>query len=477
MKKFFISINIIFLISFTSCEKLLDKEPRNQLSIEDLFKDVSGAKTALAGAYRSLLSIDLYHRNLMVYPDLLGGNIKYSRTVNIALDDVYNLIQIANQSSMNATYASLYEHLNNINNIITYTPNAQGQPTQKNRILAEAKCLRALAHFDLLRIFSKPYNTTADASHLGIALMLKPQLITDPLPVRSTSAQSYQSVIQDLIDAIALFENSNPIFSSGSSQTFFFNNTAKALLSKVYLYTNNWDKAYEYADDVIRNGGYSLLSNANYAASWLTRTPSVESIFEIALESNFSGTSLGSYYEISNSGGFRMYAATSDILALYSANDIRRNASLFNTVTISNINYSFTRKYATGGTSATPVKILRLSELYLIRAEAAAERTPTNFTQANADVSLIIRRADPTATNTNFSNKADLVDAILLERRKELAFEGNLLYDLLRKGKNLNRVDCNAAICSLPFTDNRLVMPIPAITTDVNPRMIQNTDY
>ncbi|MRX47103.1 RagB/SusD family nutrient uptake outer membrane protein [Pedobacter puniceum] len=477
MKKFFIYINIVFLISFTSCEKLLDKDPVDQLSIEDLFKDVSGSKTALAGAYRTLLSIELYHRNLMVLPDLLGGNIKYSRTVNIALDDVYNLAQTANQSSMNTTYSGLYQHLNNVNNIIFYTPSAEGQIAQKNRILAEAKCLRALAHFELLRVFAKPYNTTPDASHLGIALILKPQLITDPLPVRSTAAQSYQAVIQDLLDAITLFENSSPVFSSGAQQTFFSIYAAKALLAKVYLYTNNWDKAYEYADDVIRNGGYSLLTNANYVASWATRTPSVECIFEIALESNFSGSSLGSFYEVTGVGGFRMYAATNDILNLYGSNDIRRSASLFNTVAINNVNYAFTKKYAAGSINATPVKILRLSEIYLIRAEAAAEKVQSNFTQANADLSSIIRRADPTAANTNFSTKTDLIDAILLERRKELAFEGNLLYDLLRKGKNISRVDCNATICSLPFTDNRLVMPIPASTIDVNPNMVQNADY
>lgn len=477
MKKLVLYINFVFLISFTSCEKLLDKDPVDQLSIEDLFKDVSGARTALAGAYRSLLSTELYQRNLMVFPDLIGGNIKYSRTNNILLEDVYNLSQIADQSSMNATYADLYKQLNNVNNIIAYTPTAEGQPLQKNRILAEAKCLRALAHFDLLRIYSKPYNATPDASHLGVSLILKPQLITEPLPVRSTSAQSYQAVIQDLLDAIILFEDSNPVFSSGLTQTYFSLNAAKALLAKVYLYSNNWDKAYEYADDVIRNGGYTLLSNANYVSSWETRIPSIESIFELAIETNFSGSSLGTYYETSNTGGFRMYAATNDILSLYTSNDIRGNSSLYNTAVINNVTYSFTKKYANGGINATPVKLLRLSEIYLIRAEAAAEKTTADFTQSNSDLSTIIKRSDPKAANTNFTNKADLVDAILLERRKELAFEGNLVYDLLRKGKDVIRVDCNAIVCSLPFTFSRLVMPLPLATVDTNPGMIQNTDY
>jgi hypothetical protein len=146
-------------------------------------------------------------------------------------------------------------------------------------------------------------------------------------------------------------------------------------------------------------------------------------------------------------------------------------------VNISGTSYFFTKKYATGSTLATPVKILRLSEIYLIRAEAAVEKTNTDFTQANADLNTIIKRADPSAVTANYSVKTDLVNAILLERRKELAFEGNLLFDLLRKGKDIVRNDCNASICNLPNTDYRLVMPFPAETVNANRSMVQNQGY
>lgn len=465
------------LFTFFGCEKILDKDPLDRISIEDLFKDVPGAKTALNGAYRTLLSSDLYHLNLMAYPDLLAGNIKYSRTVNVRLFDIYNVNQIANSSSLNSTYLRLYDLINNTNNIIFYTPNASGVEAQKNRIIAEAKCLRALAHFNLLRVFSRPYNFTADASHLGVVVNLKPRLITDPVPVRSTSAESYQAVITDLLEAIALFDNSSVNVSQGAVQTFFSKNAAKALLAKVYLYANDWDKAYEFADDVIRNGGYTLLTNSNYVASWSGRTPSIESIFEIALETDFSAASIGSYYEISNSGGLRMYAATNDLLSLYTSTDIRGSSSLFNAFNISGTNYFFTKKYATGGVTATPVKVIRLSEMYLIRAEAAAEKQSINFTQANADLNTIRRRADTGAAIVNYTNKTDLLDAILLERRKEMAFEGELLFDLLRKGKNITRNDCNATICSLTNDDYRLIMPLPQTTVSTNGSMVQNTGY
>jgi hypothetical protein len=172
-----------------------------------------------------------------------------------------------------------------------------------------------------------------------------------------------------------------------------------------------------------------------------------------------------------------MFAATNDILSIYSATDVRGRNSLFNTVNVSGTNLLFTKKYATGSVNATPVKLLRLSEMYLIRAEAAVEKTNPDFAQANSDLNIIAKRGDLSAPTINLSTKDQLIDAVLLERRKELAFEGDLLFDLLRKGKGVNRVDCNALTCSVTNTDYRLTMPLPASTVNVNSLMVQNQGY
>lgn len=469
---------LCFLATVLSgCEKLLDKEPTDQLSLEDVFKDVSGAKTALAGAYFSLLGSSHYQRNVMVYPDLLAGNIKFSKTTNLRLDDVYNASQTALESGMNETYTALYSELNNVNNVIKYTSSAAGSDADKSKIVAEALCIRALVHFDLLRIYARPINYTNDGSHPGIVINLQPQLFSDASPVRLTAAQSYQAIVTDLQRAIANFDNTNVgILSSGYKQNYFTKASAKALLAKVYLYQGNWDAAYAMADDVIKTEPYTLLTNATYVASWTGRAPSTESIFELPIETATSGTTLGSYYDIANST-YRMYAATTDITGLYSTTDVRNRASMFNSVALSGVTYYFTKKYAAGEANATPLKVLRLSELYLIRAEAAVEKTTPDFIQANADLNLIRKRADPYATTLNITVKADFIDAVLLERRKELAFEGNLLFDLLRKKKDVARVDGTALTPNLTTNDYRLIMPIPANTVNANKFMVQNTDY
>ncbi|PWS26320.1 hypothetical protein DHW03_16175 [Pedobacter yonginense] len=468
---------IMVLFMFSSCEKILDKEPTDRISIADLFKDTQGSKAALSGAYHDLLSENHYSKNYMVYPDLLAGNIKYSKTVNNRLEDIYNANQTAILSSMNDSYTSLYAELNNVNNIISYTPSAAGSDSDKAKIIAEAKCLRALIHFDLVRAFARPFSFTADGSHIGIVVNLKPQLYGDAAPVRATVAQTYQAIVNDLTDAINTFDNNNVgILSGGSKQNYFTKTAAQALLAKVYLNANNWDKAFTTADDLIKSNQYSLISNANYVSSWTGRVPSSESIFELAIETTFSGTGLGGYYDVNNTT-YRQYAATGDITSLYSATDVRRAATMFNSVSINGTTYFFSKKYAIGGTAQTPIKVLRLSELYLIRAEAAIEKSTPDFTTANADLNLIRKRGDAAASTLNIAIKADLIDAILLERRKELAFEGNLLFDLARRKKNIARSDCNANACNLNADDTRLVMPLPANTIIANNSIIQNKDY
>ena len=113
--------------------------------------------------------------------------------------------------------------------------------------------------------------------------------------------------------------------------------------------------------------------------------------------------------------------------------------------------------------------------MYLIRAEAAAELN--NLEQANQDLNLIRLRADAAAEELNIADKTELINTILLERRKELAFEGNLHYDLLRRKQGINRMDCSAQVCNLPYEDYRLILPIPKATTDVNPKLLQNSGY
>lgn len=102
-----------------SCQGLLDKEPQNKISLEETFQDIESATVALSGAYRSLFESNYLNGNRTFYPDLAGGNLKYSATNRQILGDVYNFTADPDGGSMNSTYAQLYSILNNFETGVT----------------------------------------------------------------------------------------------------------------------------------------------------------------------------------------------------------------------------------------------------------------------------------------------------------------------------------------------------------------------
>jgi hypothetical protein len=121
------------------------------------------------------------------------------------------------------------------------------------------------------------------------------------------------------------------------------------------------------------------------------------------------------------------------------------------------------------------VKVIRLAELYLIRAEARAE-LGTNISGAQQDLDQVAQRALSSAPNNNDTGQ-DLKDAIFLERRLELCFEGHRLWDLMRKKQDIVRNQCTSLTCLIPYGSDSVILPIPQIETDVNPNIEQNPGY
>lgn len=475
MKKFTLTYILLAIVLNSGCKKLLDKDPVDKISIEDTFSDFDGARAAMLGVYTAFYETNYYNGLRSAYPDVIGGNIKYSKTGNVDLYDEYNLAATAAESDMNATYQQLYSILNNINYIIQKVPAiADGTSATRNRLVAEAKVLRALIHFDLVQLYAQPYGFTADASHLGISINLEPFFVNATAIRRSTVKETYEAIIADLKSAAVMFPATSAVYTAGSSVNYANQNTVNALLARVYLSMGDWQNAYTAADAVIATRAYTLYSNTNYVSSWLLKN-TTESIFEISVPNSFAGNSYASYFDIISGNNFLQFATTEDLLNLYTSTDVRGRNTLYNEFTVSGTKYFFCKKYATTNAIATGVKVIRLSEMYLIRAEAAAELG--NNTRANADLNTIRQRGDAAAAALNLSGKNELVEAILLERRKELNLEGFLLFDLGRRKKNIVRTDCNAITCNLNYPAAHYVLPIPEVSVRSNFRMIQNPTY
>ncbi|GGH14455.1 RagB/SusD family nutrient uptake outer membrane protein [Sphingobacterium alkalisoli] len=446
-------------ILFAGCDKFLEKEPENKVSIDVLFSDLAGAKAALTGVYTSLWSSNYYNGQRMVYPEAVSGNVKPLNTLRQTLIDIYSFTAQADSSSMNVVYREAYAILNNINNIIGRVPALEdGLQTEHNEIMAQAYGLRALLHLDLVQLYAQPYRYTADASHPGIIIATEPILIGNAQRKRATVAQVYTQIASDLERAQELFTNRKSVF-TGNRVIYMNSSAVKALQGRVALHSGNWADAYDYSTALIVEN-FSLYSNMEYIASWTT-SAGKETLFELAVPSAFAGNSLGNYYTNESANTYYQFVPSADLLEMFTTGDVRASGGIF--------------KYPTYGTAATSVKLIRLSEMYLIRAESAAElgRNET----ALADLNTIRLRGNPALSAWTNADKTALLEEIMNERRRELCLEGIWFFDLTRRGLSVVRNDCEGNNCNLSYPSDRFVLPIPRQSVDSNGNMEQNQGY
>jgi hypothetical protein len=355
-------------------------------------------------------------------------------------------------------YETAYSTIYNCNNILSNIDKvADATLAQKNRLLADALVIRALAHFDLMRVFAQPYNFTSDASHQAVNLRTVNTSVILPIGAPQTAKEVFNQVVLDLDSAINLYPKSVAVHTNGVDRTWLSQDAARALLSRVTLYKQDWARTISLSTALISSNKYPLVSTSQYVASWSKKNISSESIFELAYGNRIGG-SLGDYYNPTNAQ--RGHLATSeDLMRLYSLNDVRDTSSMFVRVNSLGLNYWYTRKYQGMNDSANNIKIIRLSEVYLNRAEAYAETG--DLASALADLNVIRKRASPAATNFVSTNKQVIIDEILLERRRELAFEGHTFFDLARRNKNITRSDCSGANCSFNYPNPKYAVPKP----------------
>lgn len=454
---------IVSLFSMISCKKFLEQEPTNRLSVDDIFKDLEGAVTTLVGAYSNLKNVDYWERRFTLFPELTGGNVKYSRSNNPALLNSYNFANNSQASTNDMTrfYQVGYNTIYRANNIIAYINTiADANELQKNRMLAEAYTFRAMAHFDLVRVFAMPYNFTSDASHEGIVLRTMNTLPIEPVSPPSTVKQVYEQVISDLDSALLLYPNSVPVYKGGSDKTWLSLDAARALKIRVLLYKEEWAGVVGLAN-LLTTSAYPLTSNGSYVNSW-RRSSSInmdrEAIFMLFARIDQNQASYGDNFNPANTL-FGYMAASNDLLNIFQPGDVRGPSSMFITATVSNQQYQFTRKYQGMNDSADNQKIFRISEVILSRAEAYAELD--NLPSALTDLNRIRQRANPAIPALTLTNKQEVLDSIFVERRRELCFEGHGLFDITRKKRNLTRNDCTGTNCSLIYPSPLFAVPKP----------------
>ncbi len=307
--------------------------------------------------------------------------------------------------------------------------------------MAELYFIRALNHFNLTNYFG------------AIPIKTTPTIGVDKVNVpRDNVGAVYSQIITDLKFA------AEHLPASAARKIRASRQAANALLARVYLYQKDYPNAIAAATEVINNGGYTLL--ANYADVF-AGDESAESIFEIDFTA-LNRNRIAEYNFPLVLNGRREVAPAEELISKYTANDARLAATIAFTGTT-----PYVIKYDDLSTGSDNVIVIRLADLYLIRAEAAA-RSGGDVAMIQADLNAIRSRAHlPAVTATAY---ADLLTAIEAERRLEFAFEGHRWFDLVRTGR---AVDVLLTVTN----ENQTLFPIPLSEIITNSQMRQNPGY
>jgi len=457
------NIRILALFSLAlflapACQKELELNPSQSLSTGEALSDIASLKTALNGAYDAIQVVGYYGRNYQVMAET-EANLVYLSTANSnRFVSSYTYQWTTANADIADVWNNCYTAILRANNVINNVDRIDGDAVAKNQIKGEALAIRALVHFDLVRFFAKQYTNGTPNTDLGV-----PVILTSGIgePARNTVAEVYDQVISDLEIAKGLMRN------EGAYR--FSPEAAEALLARVYLYKGDWAKSANAATALIGNAQYSLSGNVS---AMFGGPGSSEEIFTLKNEAseNRGADNLGNIFIPQGYGDIRV---TTDLLDLYEPGDSRAGL-IFQQPN----NEYYVGKYTEqdGVVGLASPKILRLAEMYLIRAEARFRQNDTDGALDDLNELRIKRGA------TEMMSLPNGFRDILSERHRELAFEGHAAFDYWRTGTDMVRTQCGTGLevsapCTIAANSHLTVHPIPQREMDVNQNMAQNSGY
>ena len=481
MRKQFTFTTLLFL-ALISCDDFLEVAPDLQISIDEQMATKEGVFEAYSGIYRDIEV--LLSSKAAIYADVQGGNIRFSPngttkqiTIPSRIENSYNFNDQFEASDYKDYYENSYDIINQVNILLQRFAAFDFLAAEEAKQLqAELFIIRGFMHYQIAIQYAQNYHFTTDASHLGIVYNTSTLTAGIDFPSRENMRNTYRLIKEDVETGISLLTATQLL--SGPDYSYFNKINTAAIYARMALQMNDWETAKSLATRVINTARVVLSTSTNYVLEWERNLLPVNEIlmeFSAPLASDGSvSSSLSEQYAYNSSINYGNYVASSDLLAMYSSNDMRTNMFIEANLTTS-INglemqksFFFTKKFQ--GDAGT--LLIRLSELYLIRAEANARTGFIN--DALNDLNTIRNRANLEAVSSLGSN----FEEIFKERRRELAFEGHLLFDIIRFKKNVSRRnDCIAFLCDLEYPSNYFILPIPSSSTNLNQNMTQNAGY
>jgi hypothetical protein len=424
---------ILFLgliVLFTGCE-VLNLEPESKISDKLAIIDASGLETAVYGTYARLHNNDYYGLTFQSLGYLPGDNVKWTGSYDFLAQFGANNIRPDN-TQMTATYTGIYRTINSANQVISAVAtitDPQLSKTLRKQYKGEAYFIRALSYFDLSRLWG------------GMQLITLPTLSSlDNITVkRSSLAETRLQVLNDLNTADTLLPET-------TNRNRATRKTVYALKARLYLYMQDWTNAEIFASKLIADNNYELI--APYSSFFANNVKNTrESIFELA----YSATDQNAHsmwWQPPVNSGRREWAPSDDLITLLNTpvTGGNRNSLIAKTAPPGNLWYG---NMYYRNPRVDPAFVIRIAEMYLIRAEARAQLNKIN--EGCADLNAVRTRAG--LASSTAATQADLLLAVEQERRLEFAFEPHRWFDLIRTGR-LGDV--------MGVTDQkRWIMPLP----------------
>lgn len=483
--KILFAAGALALFSATGCsDDFLDLAPISQQNSNNFYKTPEDMKNALTAVYGSLQYGGQYYSSMSIIGELRSDNTEITNPAagadQQAVDDFTN-VPVTSISSN--TWNAHYQGIQAANILLDRISNVTMDANLKERYIGEAKFLRALMYFNLVRIYGDV--------PLVVSAINNPQ--EGYTYGRESSQKVYELIISDLTEA----ENALPASYSGADLGRATKGAAMALLGKVYLTQKNWTLAIEKLSQVVEGTGqvnYSLVDDyANLFGP--ANENNAESIFEVQFKGGLNGEGSPYSNQFAPIGSGTAVVAvgnplgqnipTNEFFQSYEEGDLRKTVSMDTSYVLNgkSVRHNYIKKYI-----STPVAnldsdvnwiVLRYADVLLMYAEALNEQGFVPDGPAFDYLNQIRKRAglaEVSAVNENPALQLDSQAAFRLaiekERRMELAFEGHRWFDLVRTGRALD------VMASQGMQAHQALFPIPQSQIDINPGlMTQNPGY
>ena len=469
MKKYKLLTLLLGIFIVLSCEKQLNVVPEDNVASNTVFNSLATINGTVVGIYSKNQSGDL-NGNPQLMSDFMSDNVDFVGSFP-SLQEIDQFETLATNTTIDNVWLDAYELIGAANNVIKNLPEVSPEDVTglteatKTVFVAEAKFLRALTYFQLVNLFAQPYQVSG-GSNLGVPIVTQPFEggdISEFQLERSSVNEVHAFIEQDLLEAAAVLPADNALRAESGA--------ARALLARLYLYREQWTEAASLANQVIASGEYALASEYDFYDDNPGSSENIFTVINTPTDGPQDESVPGSdevYVNFYNPspGGRGDAPFSQDLIDTFNAEpgDLRFSTLSQAALDAQNNDTFFTTKYPDVVNNASDGMVLRITEMYLIRAEANLRAgTTTGDTPLN-DINLLRTRAGLSALGA-----VDL-DAINLERRKELCFEGHRRMDLLRNNLNLRP---GGGPESAPGAD-KVIFPIVDDELTNNPNITQN---